>query len=64
MDLQTATLNFSKVKNFDGFSDFLRESENTTLSPKRFGIALNIDTQTLARQAHVHRNTITYTPQF
>ena len=32
------------------------------MSPKRFSEALHIDLQTLAEQAHVHRNTITRAP--
>ena len=49
---------------FDGFIDFLHDQEAgpSTLSPKRFGDVLKIDLQTLATQAHVHRNTITRAP--
>ena len=45
--------------------DFLRGETNASpiLSPKRFTQALNIDVQTLATQAHVHRNTINRAPQ-
>lgn len=51
-------------KNFDGFLDFLRDKEigATTLSPKRFSEVFSIDLQTLATQAHVHRNTISRAP--
>ena len=64
--MQTATLQISPALShgFDGFIDFLRDQEAgaSTLSPKRFGEALSIDVQTLATQAHVHRNTISRTP--
>jgi hypothetical protein len=64
---ETASTDFSTVrrsKNFEGFLGFLRgpDAGASTLSPKRFGEALNIDIQTLAKQAHVHRNTITRAP--
>lgn len=51
-------------KNFDGSMDFLRERETggVALSPKRFCEAINIDLQTLAAQAHVHRSTIKHAP--
>ena len=49
---------------FDGFLVFLHDEEYgpSTLSPMRFGDILNIDIQTLATQAHIHRNTITRAP--
>lgn len=49
---------------FDGLIYFLRDQENgaSTLSPKRFSDVLSIDVQTLATQAHVHRNTISRAP--
>lgn len=51
-------------KNFDGFLDFLRDQEvgTATLSPKRFSEVFSMDLQTLAAQAHVHRNTIRRAP--
>lgn len=51
-------------KNFNGFLDFLRDQEigATTLSPKRFSEVFGMDLQTLAAQAHVHRNTISRAP--
>jgi hypothetical protein len=51
-------------KNFDGLMEFLRDQEigAAVLSPKRFSEALSIDLQTLAAQAHVHRNTISRAP--
>ena len=51
-------------KNFDGFLDFLRDQEagTATLSPKRFSEVFSMDLQTLAAQAHVHRNTISRAP--
>lgn len=64
--MQTATHQFSPAfsRGFDGFIDFLRDQEAgaSTLSPKRFGDVLSIDAQTLATQAHVHRNTISRAP--
>ena len=64
--MQTATLQFSPALShgFDGFIDFLRDQDAgaSTLSPKRFGDVLSIDIQTLASQAHVHRNTISRAP--
>jgi hypothetical protein len=51
-------------KGFEGFLDFLRDQEvgAAVLSPKRFSEVLSIDLQTLAAQAHVHRNTISRAP--
>lgn len=49
---------------FQHFLEFLREPELTAplLSPRRYCQALHIDLQTLAEQAHVHRNTIARAP--
>ena len=49
---------------FRHFVEFLREADTSApvLSPKRFSQALHIDLQTLAEQAHVHRNTISRAP--
>ena len=49
---------------FQHFLKFLKEPglPAPALSPRRFSQALNIDLQTLAEQAHVHRNTITRAP--
>ena len=46
------------------FVDFLRDPDSPApvLSPKRFSQAMHIDLQTLAEQAHVHRNTIACAP--
>lgn len=51
-------------RNFDSFLNFLRDPEVSavSLSPKRFSEALSLDIQTLATQAHVHRNTINRAP--
>lgn len=45
---------------FDQFMASLRDSENVApiISAPRFAAALHIDMQTLARLAHVHRNTV------
>lgn len=42
---------------FDQFIASLRDSENAIVPARRFAAALHIDMQTLARLAHVHRNT-------
>jgi hypothetical protein len=49
---------------FQHFLNFLKEGEvsSPSLSPKRFSEAMHIDLQTLAEQAHVHRNTISRAP--
>jgi hypothetical protein len=45
------------------FVEYLKEDEShVALSPKRFSEAMNIDLQTLAEQAHVHRNTVSRAP--
>ncbi len=49
------------------YEDFLYSLQDPevpapALSPKRFGVALQIDMQTLAEQAHVHRNTLRRAP--
>jgi len=50
---------------FGGLLAFLRENVSAApiLSPKRFSEAMHIDLQTLAGQAHVHRNTINRAPE-
>ncbi|SFV09263.1 antitoxin Xre/MbcA/ParS toxin-binding domain-containing protein [Pseudoduganella namucuonensis] len=51
-------------RNFDRFLDFLNGGAGrASLSPKRFGQVLNLDMQTLAANAHVHRNTISRAPE-
>ena len=49
---------------FQRFTEFLRDPDSPApvLSPRRFSEALHIDLQTLAEQAHVHRNTISRAP--
>lgn len=51
-------------QNFDQFLDYLQDIETGTpsLSPRRYGQVLRLDMQTLAAQAHVHRNTISRAP--
>ncbi len=51
-------------KSYQHFVEFLCDPEmhGPVLSPKRFSQALRIDLQTLADQAHVHRNTISRAP--
>lgn len=52
-------------KNFERFMDFLQEPEGrpVSISPKRYGLVFQVDIQTLADQAHVHRNTLTRAPE-
>jgi hypothetical protein len=49
---------------FDQFMASLRDPDNPApiLSARRFGEVLHIDLQTLAEQAHVHRNTLSRQP--
>ena len=50
---------------YQHFVEFLRDPDTAApvLSPKRFSQWLRIDLQTLAEQAHVHRNTISRAPE-
>jgi uncharacterized protein (DUF2384 family) len=52
------------ARNFDGFMHYLCDVDTSpaSISPKRFGQVLRVDMQTLASQAHVHRNTISRAP--
>jgi hypothetical protein len=49
---------------YQHFIDFIKDPDSSApvLSPKRFGQIMHIDLQTLAEQAHVHRNTISRAP--
>ena len=49
---------------YQHFIAFLKDPDEPApvLSPKRFSQAMHIDLQTLAKQAHVHRNTISRAP--
>lgn len=51
-------------QNFEGFMNFLRDQEvgAAVLSPRRFSEVFSMDLQTLATQAHVHRNTLSRAP--
>lgn len=51
-------------RNFEQFLHYLQDSETgpSSISPKRYGAVLRLDMQTLAAQAHVHRNTISRAP--
>lgn len=53
-----------KWSTYQHFVDYLKDPETVAfgLSPKRFSQALGIELQTLAEQAHVHRNTINRAP--
>lgn len=61
--MKTNTVSTSKLS----YEDFLyslhdQDVPAPALSPKLFGAALQIDMQTLADQAHVHRNTLRRAP--
>jgi uncharacterized protein (DUF2384 family) len=50
-------------RNFDDFLNYLNDNARpASISPKRFSQIMNLDTQTLATKARVHRNTITRAP--
>jgi hypothetical protein len=49
-------------RNFDEFMNFLNSESSPSISPKRFGLVFRVDMQTLAAQAHVHRNTVRLAP--
>lgn len=51
-------------QSFDALMEFLRAPDlgPAALSPSRFTRILGIDLQTLAAQAHVHRNTLARSP--
>lgn len=51
-------------KTFDQFIASLRDPDSIMpiVSPRRFAAVLRIDMQTLARLAHVHRNTVSRLP--
>lgn len=49
-------------RNFDELMNFLNSELSPSISPKRFGLVFRIDMQTLAAQAHVHRNTVRLAP--
>lgn len=51
-------------KDYQHFIAYLEDPDlpGPVLSPRRFSQALHIDLQTLADQAHVHRNTISRAP--
>ncbi|WP_230972955.1 MbcA/ParS/Xre antitoxin family protein [Burkholderia vietnamiensis] len=55
---------FNAPLDFDHFLASLKDSESAApiVSARRFAAALHIDMQTLARLAHVHRNTISRLP--
>ena len=51
-------------QNFDGFMNYLQDVDvsPSLISPKRYVSMLKLDMQTLAENAHVHRNTISRAP--
>ncbi|MEC5218681.1 hypothetical protein RCH09_003655 [Actimicrobium sp. GrIS 1.19] len=50
-------------QNFDALMNFLNSEASPSISPKRFGLVFRVDMQTLAAQAHVHRNTVRLAPE-
>ena len=52
-------------QNFGKFFEFLqaRGTSRPAISPERFALATSVDLKTLARNAHVHRNTISRAPE-
>lgn len=66
MLLKMSTAEASPVfgNDFDRFLSYLcDDSAPMSISPKRFSQVLRLDMQTLAAQAHVHRNTLTRAPE-
>lgn len=49
-------------QDFNAFMTYLREDNGPTLSPVRYGQMLQLDAQTLAQNAQVHRNTLRRAP--
>lgn len=64
MDTLATPVDAAMRLNFDQFMQSLRDPESAVpvVSARRFSAALNIDLQTLAKQAHVHRNTLSRMP--
>lgn len=64
IDIKQDSVPVPTVTSFDQFMSSLRDPDSTApiVSARRFVDALHIDLQTLARQAHVHRNTISRMP--
>ena len=62
--MEQTTVETAEVESFRSFVESLQEPDlpAPAVSPKRFSEALNIDLQTLAEHAHVHRNTVTRAP--
>jgi hypothetical protein len=64
MKTDSALAGATTSASFDQFMASLRDPDNPApiLSARRFGEVLHIDLQTLAEQAHVHRNTLSRQP--
>ncbi|RKP45275.1 DUF2384 domain-containing protein [Trinickia fusca] len=64
MDSTVDTGELAPSASFEQFLNALRDPElpAPVVSARRFSEALNIDLQTLAKQAHVHRNTLSRMP--
>jgi hypothetical protein len=64
MEAESTSPPTEKGETFQSFVKFLQDPDlpATAISPKRFSEAIHTDLQTLANQAHVHRNTITRAP--
>lgn len=51
-------------RDFNRFLDFLNgDTKRPSISPKSFALVFNFDMQSLAAAAHVHRNTVTRSPE-
>ncbi|SAL81110.1 hypothetical protein AWB68_06030 [Caballeronia choica] len=64
MNSESLLVRSSAGSSFDQFIASLRDPDSPApiVSARRFGEALHIDLQTLAQQAHVHRNTLSRQP--
>lgn len=64
MNTESVTAHPNAGLGFDQFMASLRDPDSPApiVSARRFGEALHIDLQTLAQQAHVHRNTLSRQP--
>ncbi|CAD6547607.1 DUF2384 domain-containing protein [Paraburkholderia metrosideri] len=64
MNVESVSAHRNRDTSFDQFMSSLRDPDSSApiVSARRFGEALHIDLQTLAQQAHVHRNTLSRQP--
>ena len=64
---QAVAVGVSETRRLGDFADLMQHLREpgwppTVISPRRFGEALNVDLQTIAAWAHVHRNTVQRAP--